>query len=305
MSLARLTGLGALLGIGVVGAITAARKFGSVGGRAGDDAGDEGGGSGGGTTLFPELTHAAFPVRGRPGAAVRIPSGYNASRPLDVAIYFHGWTNCVTTVVSDVDHTCTAGQSVRPHSSLGSQFDSSGANAILVVPQLKFLERSGAPGSLGRAGGLEALLAEILGGVAAPHLGGARRVSDVRSVSLMSHSGGYYAMASVLRVGDLRAQVREVCLLDSLYGDRPTFEGWVRGAQGRRLINIYTASGGTANNSRAQRAALSAVGDDTGRADPAGGYGAPIIVQRSRLDHTGVTRYYPERLWAAGPFDRR
>lgn len=267
-----------------------------------------GGGAGRGLTLLPELRAGAFDLPGRPGAAVRVPPGYRPDRPLDLALYFHGHNGCVTTLLGSERRPCRAGGPARNPSRLAEQIDASGANAVLVMPQLKFEEASGAPGRLARAGGMAALLEEVLG-LLAPALG-ARRFADVRRVSMMGHSGGYYAMGAILKAGDLGDRVAEVALLDALYGEAPTFEAWVarRASLGGRYryANIYTAGGGTADGSRAQRGRLAgAAGDDVARLDPAGGYRAPVILQRSNLDHGGVSRAYPARLWSPWVFDAR
>ena len=259
-----------------------------------------------GATLLPQLRAGAFDLPGRPGAAVRIPPGYRADRPLDLAMYFHGHNGCVTTLVGSTPRPCRESGQRRNPSRLAEQLDASGANAILVMPQLSFEAASGAPGRLGRAGGMAAFLTEVLGHIA-PAIG-PRQFADVRRVSFMGHSGGYYAIAAALRAGDLGDRVVEVALLDALYGEGTTFDGWVarRRAAGQRFryANFYTS--GTADECRAQRARLGgAAGDDVARVDPTGGYGAPVLIQRSSFDHGGVSREYPRRLWSPWVFDPR
>ena len=76
-------------------------------------------------------------------------------------------------------------------------------------------------------GDLSALLHELLVDHLDAVLGCPLDVTSLDRVVISSHSGGYWAAASVLAMGDVPS-IREVDLLDSLYGEIPTFYSWAQ-----------------------------------------------------------------------------
>jgi hypothetical protein len=266
------------------------------------------------------MAAAAFPAQAGPSVAVHVPPGFDPTPPLGVQVYFHGWSNCVANVVGATNTPCTAGGPARRASDLITQFDAARVNALLVVPELRVDAMTGDPGAFARAGAFRAFLQELLTTQLAPVIG-RRDVADVGRVSVMAHSGGYVAAAAVARVGEVAA-LRELALLDALYGEVSTFDRWVQGglarfvppaATGLRFVDVYTTSGGTRANSRAMAgravAWLSGAGrlgslldDDTVTMLEPEAYAHPVIFKHSALSHDNTTRYYPRRLFAASGF---
>lgn len=248
-----------------------------------------------GSLRFLTMQNGAFD--GQIGSVVVIPPGYNTSKPLDLAIYFHGFYACAENAVRDANGTCSPGGPTRKASRLQSQFNASGVNAILVLPETQRELRSGDVGRFRVPGAFDAFLQELLV-LLAPQLG-RRSTSNIRNISVMAHSGGYTAASVVLSRNDVAVRVRDVCLLDALYGDVSVFENWASVPTRSRFVNVYTS--GTQANSLALRARLSntydLVGTPSEREIPRIGN----VFVRSNLGHDEISRVWPAKLWATSP----
>lgn len=265
-------------------------------------------------TFLLNLRHAAYPDPHRPGAAVVVPHRFDVSAPLDVVLYLHGHNGCVATAVGNTPAPCSTGGPTRNPSKLAAQLVTSGANAILVAPELNPDKRSGGCGALAKRGGFRAMLDETLAAVL-PALGAEPKTSaSVRTITVMAHSGGYLATAIALRSEGLEA-LRQVVLLDALYGEQSTFLDWVTdrshllgpGPEGVRFACVYTDNGGTRNNAKALASRMiSLLPRDLIRHDatfstltPQEFVDSPVLFKRSSLDHGDVSRYYPEKFMAS------
>ncbi len=268
-------------------------------------------GDGSGTFYFV-MRAGAFPPRDHPSVAVRIPPGFDRSRPLGVAVYLHGWSNCVANAIGSTDSPCVPGGVVHRASALAEQFDRARINAILVVPQMAYNQASGDPGTFSRPGGFRAFIEELLSEHLASAIG-RHSVADVARLAVMSHSGGYLAAAAILRQADVR--VAEVAMLDSLYGEVPVFERWIEShaealARGEsRFADVYTSTGGTRDNSnllaRRIRSLLPTplpAGVLVQDEDPGHAVRASVLIEHTALSHADLTRVYPERLWSTSGF---
>jgi hypothetical protein len=235
-----------------------------------------------GASLEVALRAAAFPGAQAPDATVHVPPGFDPTRRPGIVLYFHGWRGCTASSLAAADVPCSPGGPPRSASNLAAQIDDAGVNAILVAVELRIDRPTGEPGSLAMPGGLRALLQELLGERLAPALGCALDVEAIDRVVVMAHSGGYQAAAAALRWGDV-PQIREVVLLDALYGARDVFGDWIdgavadreRGGSPRRFVDLYTCCGGTDAASRALAASARSLGagaalfdDDSGAGDP-------------------------------------
>lgn len=116
---------------------------------------------------------------------------------------------------------------------LASEFARAQGAPIVVMPQLGAKSE---PGTLGEPDALRALLAALY-----------RGTPEVRAVELLAHSGGYKAAAAAIDHGGI--SVSCVGLLDALYGEVETFEGFATSSRARHFANVYGPS--TATNSRA------------------------------------------------------
>lgn len=274
-----------------------------------------------GIYTFHMASGAFDEAAGIPNVAVVVPPSFNPSSPLQIAVYFRGFSNCVENVIRDADGKCIGGNATHHSSHLAAQFVASGINGILVVPELRREQATGDAGRFNRAGAFETFLTELLSVHLAPHLG-AKSLADIGRVSIMSHSGGYTAVAAVLRgaggpTGTLASKIVEVALLDSLYGDSATFSSWVgsnpatlRPQANRRFLCVYTAAGGTANNATALAASLRSrlggspvvcIDDTAAEPTPVALNSCGVLVTRSGLSHTDVSRRWPLLAWQSSP----
>ena len=136
-----------------------------------------------------------------------------------------------------------------------------GHHRALVLVALEFIELgydsvSGDPGALANPGAFRDLLSELLTEKLAPLLETDLDVPDLDRVVLGSFSGGYNAAALIAQAGGV--ELHEIDLYDSLYGNMQTFEAWLQAdiasfdgsTEGRRFVDVYSASAGTSDNSQ-------------------------------------------------------
>src|SRR5581483_3237428 len=260
------------------------------------------------STFLLTLDAGAYPpTAAHPSALVYVPSHYDATPPLSLIVYLHGFSNCVENIVRDAGESCdpAAGTPVRHAYALAAQLEASGKNALLLCPEIAFDQTTGAPGNLGLQGGFRALLTETLADLA-PRIG-AKTIADVGMVVVASHSGGYQAAAGIAQRGGV--PVEEIYLLDSLYGNFADYDAWVMSdlpslagsPPARRFADVYTSGGGTLANSQAMadRAATwvgtdagTLVDDRTTSTWPDATYRHGLLFKQSALSHDGVPTYY-------------
>jgi hypothetical protein len=275
----------------------------------------------GASALFYDLRAAPFPDASTPSVAVHIPPGFDPSNRPGVIAFFHGFDNCVSNVVGATDTPCVDGGEARASFGLADQIDAARVNAILVAIELEVDAETGNPGQLGTMGDFYDLLHELFTEHLDAVLGCPLDVGGLDRVVVSSHSGGYEAAADVLAFG-MVPQVSEVDLLDSLYGETPTFYSWVTTNIDRfdptrpdelRWMDIYTASGGTEANSEDMAASAEGWLADAGLdgsilVDPTtdtldgSAYVHPMIFKLSGLSHDGVPAYYVKELAMASGF---
>lgn len=157
-----------------------------------------------------------------------IPEGYRPEEKVDFVIHFHGWRNSVRSTLANYRLT--------------EQMLASGKNAILIVPEGPRDAPDSSGGKLEDADGFKRFMAETLTvlkgrGVIATN-------AELGKVILAGHSGGYQVISSIVTVGGLPENVREVWLFDALYAQSEKFLAWAD-KTGGRLLNIYTDGGGT------------------------------------------------------------
>ncbi|MDQ6631904.1 MAG: hypothetical protein M3Y82_09125 [Verrucomicrobiota bacterium] len=159
--------------------------------------------------------------------AIFIPKGFRPGRKLDFVIHFHGWHNHVSGVLERYQ--------------LIEQFQESGRNAILIIPQGPFDAPDSFDGKLEDENGLKNFMSEVMSTLAQKNN---FQKKEIGKIILSGHSGGYQVMASILARGGLSKQIEEVWLFDALYAQTKKFTDWFDQHSGR-LLNIYTEHGGT------------------------------------------------------------
>ncbi|MCC6619636.1 MAG: hypothetical protein IT385_00185 [Deltaproteobacteria bacterium] len=175
---------------------------------------------------------------------VFVPEGLRDRGPVDFVVHFHG-------------HGTTLASTLPSHK-YREQLWASGVNAVLVTPQGPVDAASGDFGKLMVAGGLEAMLRDVVDllykdGVIVTPLAG--------DLYLTEHSGGYQAVALNLGADTERGRVMAAFLYDGLYGRSADYIAFV--AAGGWLRSNYTTGGGTRTNN------LAIVDDLTGRVEEA------------------------------------
>ena len=161
--------------------------------------------------------------------AVFIPRGFRETGRIDFVVHFHGWQNNVTNVLRRYQ--------------LIEQLVASGRNAVLVVPQGPRDASDSFGGKLEDPDGFKRFMEEVAQTLRARS---ALEQKDftLGNIVLSGHSGGYHVMAAILDHGGLTEHVKEVWLFDALYGETDKFMAWLDRQHGR-LLDIYTARGGT------------------------------------------------------------
>jgi hypothetical protein len=159
---------------------------------------------------------------------VHVPAGFDARKPGVIVVFFHG-------------HRATLERDVRDRQLLPAQISESGANAVLVAPQLAYDAPDSNPGRFAERDGLKRFMAEAAG-----HL--ARVYGDPRAeqafanmpVVIVAYSGGFLPAAWSLHLGGLSKRVTGVVLLDALYGELEKFSSWIAKNRHAFFVSAYT-----------------------------------------------------------------
>jgi len=272
--------------------------------------------------LAYNLQSGAFPGSRHPDVAVHVPAGFDATRRPGLIVYFHGWQGCVAASLASGDVPCADGGPPAPASNLIAAVDAAGVNALLVAVELRVNMPTGEPGQLSMASGLHDLLRELLSEKLAGALGCPLPVDRLDPVVIVAHSGGYQAAASVLSRGDV-PQIREVVLLDALYGSEEAFRRFVvddidgfdpRRSGGLRFVDLYTCCGGTLDASRSLsrlfEGSLARAGlgralfvDDGDREPDAAVLAHRVVFKRVPRAHGELPRAYARSLLEAAGFE--
>jgi hypothetical protein len=248
-----------------------------------------------GFELAADLEHGAFRVPGAPNVVVHAPARFDAARPLQLVVFLHGYSGCISVLVGRGSTRCKSGDAVAHQGwDLARYHDAARTNTLFVVPQLAFMKRDGDPGAFEREGGFREFLAELLRGALAARLGGPRSVDDVASIDLVAHSGGYRAALAILEHGGLApTQLHSVVLFDALYGETARFADVIeqRSGTGLRFVDISLANGTPERESRnlLQRLQKTLAASQTITAEPEGIAQAiaraPIVIAHGTPPH--------------------
>ncbi len=250
------------------------------------------------------LASAAYDEPGAPSVIVHAPPSFDPARPLRLAVFLHGWSGCARVLVHAGSIACREGDRPREGWNLAGRFDEAGSDALFVVPQLAFLQRSGHPGRFLERGRFRRFIEELLGALA-PRLGPGKTLADVESVTLLAHSAGFETALAILAHGE--TEVRHVVLFDALYAGVEPLAEWALAGADRRLVSLYTGGGRTARQSRRlalrlqARLGSPAVAFDRDAPLPSLVRDARIVVARSPAPHGQVpARHLPELLTPLG-----
>ncbi len=216
---------------------------------------------------------------------VHVPEHFDVRKPGVIVVFFHG-------------NGATLERDVRDRQLVPKQITDSGANAILLAPQMAVDAADSSAGKFWQAGGLKRFMEE-----SANHL--ARLTGDPNSarafanmpIVIVGYSGGFLPTAWSLEVGGISDRVRGVVLLDAVYGEIDKFASWIESHRSGFFVSAYTRS--TARRDRELMSMLRQKGisvseDMDGPLRP----GSVVFVETGE----GIThRDYVTRAWTRDP----
>jgi hypothetical protein len=159
---------------------------------------------------------------------MHVPEHFDIKKPGVIVVFFHG-------------HGARLERDVRDRQLVPQQISQSGANAVLLAPQLAVDAADSSAGKFWQPGGLKRFINE-----SSEHL--ARLYGDPNAaktfanmpVIIVGYSGGFVPTAWSLEVGGLGNRVRGVVLLDAVYGELDKFASWVANNRSGFFVSAYT-----------------------------------------------------------------
>lgn len=159
---------------------------------------------------------------------MHVPEHFDARKPGVIVVFFHG-------------NGATLERDVRDRQLVPQQITDSGANAVLLAPQMAVDAADSSAGKFWQPGGFKRFMEE-----SANHL--ARVTGDPNSVRtftnmpivIVGYSGGFLPTAWSLEVGGISDRVRGVVLLDAVYGEMDKFASWIESHRSGFFVSSYT-----------------------------------------------------------------
>jgi hypothetical protein len=159
---------------------------------------------------------------------VHVPEHFDVRKPGVIVVFFHG-------------NGATLSRDVRDRQLVPQQISESGANAVLLAPQMAVDAADSSAGKFWQAGGFKRFMAE-----SADHL--AQLTGDPASarafanmpIVIVGYSGGFLPTAWSLEVGGISDRVRGVVLLDAVYGELDKFASWIESHRSGFFVSSYT-----------------------------------------------------------------
>lgn len=216
---------------------------------------------------------------------VHVPEHFDLRKPGVIVVFFHG-------------NGATLERDVRDRQMVPKQITDSGANAILLAPQMAVDAADSSAGKFWQQGGFKRFMEE-----SATHL--ARLTGDPYSarafanmpIVIVGYSGGFLPTAWSLEVGGISDRVRGVVLLDAVYGEMDKFASWIESHRSGFFVSAYTRH--TARRDRElmsmlRQKGISVAEDMDGPLRP----GSVVFVETGE----GIThRDYVTRAWTRDP----
>jgi hypothetical protein len=159
---------------------------------------------------------------------MHVPESFDIRKPGVIVVFFHG-------------NGATLERDVRDRQLVPQQITDSGANAVLLAPQLAVDAADSSAGKFWQPGGLKRFIDESAGHLASLY-GDPRTARDFANmpVILVGYSGGFVPTAYSLDVGGLGNRVRGVFLLDAVYGELDKFASWIENNRTGFFVSAYT-----------------------------------------------------------------
>jgi hypothetical protein len=159
---------------------------------------------------------------------MHVPENFDIRKPGVIVVFFHG-------------NGATLERDVRDRQLVPQQISESGANAVLLAPQLAVDAADSSAGKFWQPGGLKRFIAE-----SSDHLAelygdpGAAKAFANMPIIIIGYSGGFLPTAWSLEVGGLGNRVRGVFLLDAVYGELDKFASWIVNNRSGFFVSAYT-----------------------------------------------------------------
>jgi hypothetical protein len=159
---------------------------------------------------------------------MHVPEHFDANKPGVIVVFFHG-------------HGATLERDVRDRQLVPQQISDSGANAVLLAPQLAVDAADSSAGKFWQPGGLKRFINE-----SADHLAklygdpNAAKTFANMPIVIVGYSGGFVPTAWSLDVGGVGNRVRGVVLLDAVYGELDKFASWIANNRSGFFVSAYT-----------------------------------------------------------------
>jgi hypothetical protein len=159
---------------------------------------------------------------------MHVPEHFDVNKPGVIVVFFHG-------------HGATLERDVRDRQRVPQQISESGANAVLLAPQLAVDAADSSAGKFWQPGGLKRFINESADHLA--ELYGDRNAAKAFAnmpIVIIGYSGGFVPTAYSLEVGGLGNRIRGVVLLDAVYGELDKFASWVANNRSGFFVSAYT-----------------------------------------------------------------
>ncbi len=195
---------------------------------------------------------------------VHAPPGFDPTRPFDVVMLFHGLGTRASWWVTAGELAPVTGEPGVGWG-LAARHDRARVNALLIAPQLAPRGSANFSGAFQSTGFLRAFLNELLEETLVERLGGRHTLDEVRAITLVGSSAGGPTIGGLLARRDLSDRIRNVIVMDGLYGNESTFTSWLRGstaAAPRRFVCVHAGSRYTQPHVVTMTAMLRAAGVD-------------------------------------------
>lgn len=159
---------------------------------------------------------------------MHVPEHFDIKKPAVIVVFFHG-------------NGATLERDVRDRQLVPQQVSDSGANAVLLAPQLAVDAADSSAGKFWQPGGLKRFINE-----SADHLAklygdpSAAKTFANLPIVIVGYSGGFLPTAWSLDVGGVGNRIRGVVLLDAVYGELDKFASWIATNRSGFFVSAYT-----------------------------------------------------------------
>src|SRR5579871_923977 len=159
---------------------------------------------------------------------MHVPEHFDANKPGVIVVFFHG-------------NGATLERDVRDRQLVPQQISESGANAVLLAPQLAVDAADSSSGKFWQPGGFKRFINESADQLARLYGDpGAAKTFANMPIVIVGYSGGFQPTAWSLEVGGISDRVRGVILLDAVYGELDKFASWIENHRSGFFISSYT-----------------------------------------------------------------